>query len=216
MRRIIFTTLVVILIGNSGSNLIGQDVEPKKQWIEKHPLDFAFGNFSVGLPFSNIFINKFYPALTMGTEFYYRNKSHSQIYQTLKIGGYYTKYSTSSIFVNSETGYRYSFGFGLFADADIGVAYSQLFRPSAIYKLNSNGEYEHVRDWGKPSLVADFSLSLGYDFSKLLKSHVSIFLRYGNYCQLFYIPDIPGLFQNSFQAGVRFLINKNKSTNENK
>ena len=208
MKKRTIILLVTSLIGCICYNLCGQEVEPKKQWFEKHPLDVAFGNFSVGMPFTDIFIRKFYPMATIGTEFYYRNKTHSQIYQTAKLGGFYNKYSTSAIIAITEIGYRYSFGFGLFADANLGVGYSHLFRPNAIFKLNSNGEYEQVRDWGCPSLMANYALAIGYDCSAQLRKPVSVFLRYGNYIQLLYNPDIPCLFQNSFQIGVRFLINQ--------
>jgi hypothetical protein len=217
MMRITYTLLIVILIGSKCSSLSGQHVEAKNTWFEKHPVDFAAGNFSVGMPFSKVFIKKFYPMITLGTEFYYRNKNHSQIFQTVRAGGYYNKYSTSAIFVNTEIGYRYTFGFGLFADANLGVGYSHLFRPGAIYKLNSDGEYEQVRDWGKSSLMADYSLSIGYDFSRLLRKPVSVFLRYGNYLQLLYSkPDIPVLPQNSFQIGTRFFIHPKQLSNESK
>jgi len=215
MRKIVFSLAIIILIGSGCNSLFGQEVETKK-WLAKHPIDFAFGNFLVGMPFSNIFINKFYPLVTIGTEFYYRNKNKSQIYQTAKIGGYYNKYNTSSFFINTEIGYRYTFGFGLFADANLGVGYSHLFHPNAIYKPNDNGEYEQVRDWGKPSIMADYLLSIGYDFSKRLNKPASIFLRYGNYMQLFYNSDIPVLPQNSFQIGIRFFVNQNQKLNETK
>jgi hypothetical protein len=216
MRRTIYAAIISVLTGSNCTYLSGQDVETENHWFEQHPIEFATGNFSVGMPFSNIFTGRYYPLATLGTEFYYRNKEHSQIYQTARIGGYYNRYNTSAVFVNTEIGYRYSFGFGLFADANLGVGYSHLFRPGAIYKLNGNGEYEQVRDWGSPSLMADYSLSIGYDFAKRPGKPVSVFLRYGNYVQLFYNPDIPALPQNSFQIGTRFLINHNLKSNESK
>jgi hypothetical protein len=217
MRKGIFILIITVLIGSKCCDLFGQNIETKKHWIEKHPIDLALGNFSVGMPFSKIFINKIYPLATLGTEFYYRNKEHSRIYQTVKIGGYYNKYNTSAFFVNSEIAYRYTFGFGIYADANLGVGYSHLFRPNAIYKLNSNGEYEQVRDWGKPSILANYLLSIGYDFSKRVNVPTSVFLRFGNYFQLFYnVPDIPVLPQNSFQIGARFLINVKQKSNETK
>ena len=207
MKKRTIVLLATSLILGICCNLCGQDDEPKKQWFEKHPLDFAFGNFSVGMPFTDIFIRKFYPMATIGTEFYYMHKTHSQIYQTAKLGGFYNKYSTSAIIAITEIGYRYSFGFGLFADANLGVGYSHLFRPNAIFKLNSNGKYEQSRDWGSPSLLANYALTIGYDCTKQLQKSISVFLRYGNYIQLLYNPDIPALPQNSLQLGVRFLIN---------
>jgi hypothetical protein len=206
LRNFFISLLIIVIIGSHGCHLFGQEAKTKDHWIENHPVDFAIGNFSVGMPFSGIFISKFYPLATLGTEFYYRTSEHSQIYQTARIGEYYNKYNTSAIFIHTEIGYRYTFGFGFFADANLGVGYAHLFRPNAIYKMNGSGDYEQVSDWGKPSCMADYSLSAGYDFSKKLQMPFSLFLRYGNYIQLFYNPDIPALPQNSFQIGTRFFI----------
>lgn len=207
MRQTLIKLLIIIIVGGSSCELFGQDDETKNNWFAIHPIDFAIGNFSVGVPFSKLFINKFYPLATLGTEFYYLNREKSKILQTAKLGGYYTKYSTSAIFLNTEIGYRYTFDFGLFSDVNFGVGYSHLFRPNALYKLNSSEEYQQVRDWGKPSILANYSISIGYDFSRQFNTSLIVFLRYSNYMQLFYVmPDIPALPQNSFQVGTRFLI----------
>jgi len=206
LKKTIIPFLIAILVANYGNYLSGQEVVHNNQWFARHPVEIAIGNFSVGMPFSGIFISKFYPLATLGTEFYYRTSEHSRIYQSARIGGYYNKYNTSAIFINTEIGYRFTFGFGFFADANLGIGYAHLFRPNAIYKMNGSGDYEQVSDWGKPSCMADYSMSAGYDFSKKLQMPFSLFLRYGNYIQLFYNPDIPALPQNSFQIGTRFFI----------
>jgi hypothetical protein len=211
MKKVIFVLVITTLIGSKYSDLFAQKMETKLKWIEKHPIDFSIGNFSVGMPFSKILIDRFYPLTKLGTEFYYRNRRNSQILQTAKLGGYYSKHNTSAFFVNTEIVYRYTFNFGLFADANLGVGYSHLFHPNAIFKSNENGEYEQIRDWGKPSMMANYLFSIGYNCSKRLKKNTSIFLCYGNYIQLFYNADIPALPQNSCQLGVRFLINQNQN-----
>lgn len=187
MKKIIFTFLLTLIFWSASSGLFGQIRGSEKRLFRSHPIDVAVGNVAVGMPFSKIAVDKLYPIATLWTEFYYWHKKHGQIYQTAKIGGYYTKYNTSALFVNTETGYRYTFGFGLFADANLGVGYSHLFRPNAIYKSTDKGGYEQIRDWGKPSLMSNFLLSAGYDLSKSLNKPVSFFVRYGNYVQLFSI-----------------------------
>jgi hypothetical protein len=208
MKQSLMVLVITGLLGCTYSVATGQKAETKNKWIKKHPVDFAMGSFSAGIPFSKIFSKDFYPLATLGTEFYYRHKKHSQIYQTLKIGGYYSKYNTSSVFINTEVGYRYTLGLRVYADVNLGIAYSHLFRPNAIYKVKNNKNYEQIPDWGKPSLMANYSLTVGYNFSEHTQRPVSIFVRYANYVQLFYNPDIPVLPQNSFQTGTRFLINK--------
>ena len=193
---------------SSSTILFAQQTETSQKWINKHPVDFAIGNFSVGVPFSKIFNKPTYALITLGTEFYYNNKQHFRVYQTARVGGYYNKYNTSSLFVHTEIGLRYTYKVRFFADADLGIGYSQLFRPGAIYKLNNDRNYHQVRDWGKPSLMADYTLSIGYIIVKSQKNTIAVFLRYGNYVQLFYNPDIPFLPQNSFQIGTRFLIHQ--------
>jgi hypothetical protein len=200
---LILTILSISLLSNS----FGQEKGADNQWLKKHPVEISIGNFSVGMPFSKIFISKFYPAATAGTEFYYRKTNHSRIYQALRIGGYYSKYSTSAIFINTDIGYRFTFGFGLFADAGLGAGYSHLFRPGSIYTQNGSGEYEQVSDWGKPGFMADYTLSIGYDLTNRLNMPLSFFIRYGSYIQLFYNEDLPVLPQNSFQVGARYFFN---------
>jgi hypothetical protein len=134
----------------------------------------------------------------------------------VKLGFFYNAYSTSAVFLNTDIAYRFIFGFGLFADAGLGIGYSHLFRPNAIYKMNSDGQYEQATDWGQPSVMADFSLSLGYDFSRLTEKRFSLYIRYGNFIQLFYNPDIPALPQNSFQVGTRFFIIQKKKSHESR
>jgi hypothetical protein len=214
MNKILKAILVLALALAGGIQLQAQKPKPETHWLEKHPVDIAIGNFSVGMPFTKVFISKYYPLVTAGTEFYYLNKNHSKIFQAVRFGGYYNAYSTSAVFVNTDIGYRLTFGFGLFADAGLGIGYSHLFRPNAIYKMNDEGQYEQVADWGQPSVMADFSLSAGYDFSTLLRKRFSVYFRYGNYIQLFYNPDIPALPQNSFQVGTRFYIIQKNTIHE--
>lgn len=214
MRIGIFILVIILIIGSKYGNLSAQDVETKSNWFEKHPINIVVGNFFVGMPFSEISSGNFYPIAAIGTEFYYLKKEHSQIYQDVALGYYYTQYSTSAFFVNTNIGYRFTFDFGLFADAALGIGYSHLFHPNAVYQSDGSGGYEQVSDWGTPSAIADFSFSIGYDFKKQLHKPVSIYLLYGNYIQLFYNPDIPALPQNSFQIGTRFFINQKKKSNE--
>lgn len=214
MIKRLYILVITVILGSNCGILFAQEVETKNNWFEKHPINIVVGNFFVGMPFSEISSGNFYPIVAVGSEFYYLKKEHSQIYQAIAFGYYYSQYSTSALFVNTNIGYRYIFGFGLFADANLGIGYSHLFHPNGIYQSDGNGGYEQVSDWGTPSAMADFSFSIGYDFSKQLHNPVSVYLLYGNYIQLFYNPDIPALPQNSFQIGTRFFINQKKKSNE--
>lgn len=188
--------------------LIGQEKKHEKKWFSKHPVDFAFGNASVGMPFTNFLKSPFFPMVSIGTEFYYKQKEHFDFYQSARLNYYYAKYSTSGVVLNSEVGFRYRFNFNLFADAGIGVGYAHLFGPNAVFKQKNNSEYEQVTDWGTPRLQTDFFLSAGYDFSRNSKLPLSLYVKYANYIDILYSPDIPALPHNIIQIGARYNISK--------
>jgi hypothetical protein len=200
---ITITTICLLLVF---SRLQGQGTEDTPDWFSKHPVDLSFGHASVGMPVFGISVKPFYPMVSLGTEFYYKQKEHSDFFQSAKINYYYAKYSTSSIVLNSEMGYRYKLNSGLYAEGALGIGYAQLFRPGAIYKLNDQKEYEQKRDYGKPCFMADFAISVGYDFS--VKKHIpfSLYLKYGSYIDILYAPDIPVFPHNILQVGARFYI----------
>ena len=185
-----------------------QENDVKPDWFSKHPVDCAFGNASVGIPFTSFFNLPFYPMVSTGTEFYYKQKDHLDFYQSVRLNYYFVKYSTSGVVLNSEAGFRCKLNFGLFADAGLGVGYAHLFRPNAVFKQKNNGEYEQVTDWGTPRLQADFFLSAGYDLSKKSKILLSLYVKYGNFIDIFYTPDIPVLPHNIFQIGARYYLSK--------
>ncbi len=188
--------------------LTGQENNHEKKWFGKHPVDLAFGSASAGMPFTNFFKSPFFPMVSAGTEFYYKQKDNFDFYQSARLNYYYSKYSTSGVVLNSEVCFRYKFNSGLFADAGLGIGYDHVFRPNAIFRQNNNGEYEQVTDWGTPRLLTDFFLSVGYDLSKKSEMLLSIYLKYGNYIDILYAPDIPALPRNILQIGVRYYISK--------
>jgi len=87
MRKTISIIVITLLIGNQYSNLFGQDVTTQQERVKKYPIDFAIGNFSVEIPFLNIFINEYYPLATIGTSCYHWEQNRSPIYPKLKVGG---------------------------------------------------------------------------------------------------------------------------------
>ncbi len=208
MRNTIAIFFILLSVIFFQQELIGQEDNHGKKWFAIHPVDFAFGNASVEMPFTNFFKSPFFPMVTAGTEFYYRQKDNFDFYQSARLNYYFSKHSTSGVVLNSEAGFRYILNFGLFADAGIGVGYAHLFRPNAIFKQNNNGEYEQVTDWGTPRLLADFFLSSGYDFSRKSGIQLCLYLKYGNYMDILYAPDIPVLPHNIFQIGARYYISE--------
>lgn len=207
MRNIkCFCYILFFVVGCSVVSF-GQVSQSKGLPFHLLPIEISVGNFSVGVPFSKLIVPNYYPCATFGTEFYYRKRPRHSFYQTAKVGTYVCKYSTSSVFLITETGYRLLLPRAFFFDGNVGLGYSHLFRPRSLYQWSGN-DYEHVRDLGVPSLMGVFSFSLGYRCLKRSQSSIEMFARYGTYLQLFYNPDIPVLPQNSVQLGIRFQIHQ--------
>jgi hypothetical protein len=204
MRNLMTIFFLLLSVMFSHLKLMGQENNHEKKWFSKHPVDFSFGSASVGMPFTNFFKSPFYPMISAGTEFYYKRKDKFDFYQSARLNYYYAKYSTSGVVLNSEVGFRYKFNFSWFADVGLGVGYAHLFRPNAVFKLNDNDEYEQVTDWGAPRLETDFFISAGYDLSRNSKIPLSLYVKYGNYLDILYAPDISLLPHNIFQIGVRY------------
>ena len=207
MRKSITLIVVLLSVLFIQQKLYGR--ENKRKQVYKYPVDFAFGSASVGMPSANFLKSPFYSMVSLGTEFPYKREGKINFYQSARINYYDAKYSTSAIVLNSEAGFRYTLNLGWFADTGLGIGYAHLFRPNAIYQQNNNGEYEQIKDWGTPSLMADFFLSAGYDFSKNCDLPLSLYLKYGNYIDLLYASDMPALPHVVFQIGARYYISKN-------
>ena len=206
MRKSIFVLVITILISNQYNHLFGQGVATQQQRVKKYPIEFAIGKSPVGRLFSDKFIDSPSLLATLGTACYFMDKKHSQIYQTLKVGGYYNKNHASALLVNTEIGYRYTLNFGLFADANLGMGYSHLFRSHAVDRAGSNRAYEQAGEWDTSSPMVNYSLSIGYDFESQSQIPVSVFVRYGTYAQLSFNP-LNALPQNCLLIGTRFAIN---------
>lgn len=175
----IYTSFITVLF------LVGmafpQTVTPLKK--KQFPLEVSFINHAVTMPFDGIVLNPLHPGFSLGTEFVYSEGRVGRIFQSLHLGYYHNKYNARAFFLETEAGYRFTTGFGLFADLSLGLGYLHSFHPREIFEMNSRGEYEHVRDGGKGALIVMTSLGAGYDLSRKFGWPVSLFFRFQPYIQ---------------------------------
>lgn len=181
-------------------SISAQTVSPTEGWFSKHPLLICFGSNVHSLPFTKIIrTDFFYPLFSVGTEIIFFKKKHSVVSQSVNLGGFYNKYSTRGMFLNTDIAYRYATNFGLFAGFGLGIGYLQTFHPEAIYEFNGS-EYQQKRDFGKAKMMMHLNLDLGYTFTQ--KNDFSIFIRYKPY-YFQYREGIPAI-NLSLQLGCRF------------
>ena len=171
---------------------------------QPHPLVVSAFNHSLSLPFKNMLRLPVHPGLMVGTEFCYSKGNHSQLLQTLQLGGFYSRYFGSGLLLSSDLAYRYTTQVGVFGEAMLGVGYLHSFHPRPVYGLNAEGTYQRVTDWGKPSAMGSLSLGLGYDSGKL----ISPFIRYQWLLQVLYGEALPLVPQGLLHLGVRIKLGK--------
>lgn len=174
----------------------------------KLPLVLTVGNHAVSIPFYRVFRLPYHPALAVGTEFTYWRGKHGQLLQTLSVGGFYNRYNATGLSAQTEFVYRYITGLGVFADASLGAGYLHTFRVRPIYQANGQGDYQPVKDWGKPSALASFNLGLGYDFSRHTDLPFALFVRYQWFAQVPYVDPLPFWPQAITGLGARFYFSK--------
>ena len=174
----------------------------KKQF----PLEASFINHAVTMPFDGIVLKPIHPGFNLGTEYVYTQGRWGRFFQSLQVGYYYNKYNAKALFLLTGAGYRYTFRFGLYADAGLGIGYLHSFHPTEIFAQDGSGEYVRVKDSGKPAFVAFVSLGLGWDFSARIGWPVCLFVRYQPYIQTPYNPTSSIFPQALFHFGVRVQI----------
>ncbi|HEX8546271.1 MAG TPA: hypothetical protein VF691_04870 [Cytophagaceae bacterium] len=185
-----------------------QATEINSSKYKKYPFIFSIGNHAVSMPFYRMLRKPFHPAFAIGTELTYKRGKHGLLSQTLNLGYFYNKYNATGLSVQTELAYRYTTGIGFFGDAFIGAGYLHTFRVRKIYEADGKGDYVPVRDMGKPSVLASFSLGLGYDFSN--KGHLpfALFARYQWFAQIPYVDPLPFWPQAITSIGLRFYFRK--------
>ena len=177
------------------------------------PVEISFFNHAVSMPFDGIVLAPIHPGSSLGTEYSYTSWENGMVYQALSGGFFYNKYVAKAFFIQTETGYRYTFDFGLFADAGIGLGYLHSFHPAKeVFALNKNGVYEKVRDYGKPAFTLSVSIGAGYKFYKKTRWPVSIFLRYEPFIQTPFSKE-SNIYPHLIQLiGIRIFINRRKES----
>jgi len=157
--------------------------QPAPAAKKQFPLEVSFINHSVTMPFAGFILDPIHPGFNVGTEYVYGQGRQVRFFQSLQAGYYDNTYNAKALFFMTGPGLRYTFRFGLFADAGLGVGYLHSFHPTEIFAQDASGEYVRVKDNGKPAFVIFGSLGLGWDFSARSGWPICLFVRYQPYLQ---------------------------------
>ena len=170
---------LVLIFSASG----GAQDRPAPAAKKQFPLEVSFINHSVTMPFHGFILDPIHPGFNLGTEYVYSQGHRVRFYQSLQAGYYFNKYNAKALYVMTGPGLRYTFRFGLFVDAGLGIGYLHSFHVTEIFAQDASGEYVRVKDNGKPAFVVFTGLGLGWDFSARIGWPICLFVRYQPYIQ---------------------------------
>ena len=206
MSQVSMNRIIVILILYTPTILLGQE--------KLTPLNISLFNESTAIPFTRLFTTPIHPGVQIGTEFNYKTKVHSRLFQTANASYFYHNYLAQGIGLNTELGYEYKINNVLAFAALLGIGYMHTFATTEEFTF-SNGHYEKKADKGNARLYPSLSFDIGYYFKKMEKNCPKIFIRYQSWVVYPYSPDfIPVMTHISLHLGAKFFINLNTKKND--
>ncbi len=178
------------------------------------PINVSFFNESTAIPFTRFFTTPVHPGIQLGSEFDYRKKDHSRLFQTANISYFYHNYLAQGIALNTELAYEYQWKPGIAITGLLGIGYMHTFATTEEFTF-SDGRYEKKADKGNARLFPSFSIDIGYYIKKSERNSPKIFIRYQSWAEYPYSPDfIPVMTHISLHAGVKFYLTIKNNKNE--
>lgn len=178
---------------------------------QKHPLPVTISVFNeaTAIPFTKLTTTPVHPGIQAGSGFSYKQKQHSNLFQTFSIGYIYHRNLYHGLFINTELGYTYKMNFGLNIKGALGIGYLHTFTTQKEYQF-TNGKYNSGRDKGNSRLMASVSTGLGYRLQKQNQYSPEIFMMYQGWAEYPYSSGfIPVMTHINTQIGTTFFINQN-------
>lgn len=198
--RVILSLVFILLFANSL-----QCRDTTRQW----PVSIAVYSNSVALPGHGnmiLFSVPVHPGIYMGTEYFWRSKPKSELFQTAGLSMYVIREMYYGIAVSSAFGSRYYIPCGIFYEGSLGVGYLHTFNYGPVFSLDENGEYQRKTDWGRPHFTPEIAAGAGYRFTLKNENQLSVFIRYQLKIEYPFTTsgEIPFLPHINFYLGARF------------
>ncbi|HBS88176.1 MAG: hypothetical protein A2W91_05125 [Bacteroidetes bacterium GWF2_38_335] len=206
MTKTLFLFIVVIIFVSSYGDLKGQE--------RAIPVNISLFNESTAIPFTRFFSTPAHPGILVGTEFNYKEKEHSRLFQTANISYFYHNYLAQGAGINTELGYERTLKSGLAFEGLFGIGYMHTFATTEEFSF-SDGQYLKKTDKGNARLFPSFSIDIGYYLKKGEINNGKIFIRYQLWAEYPYSPDfIPVMTHVNLHVGAKFFINKKAKKND--
>lgn len=178
------------------------------------PINISLFNESTSVPFTHFFTVPIHPGLQLGTEFNYRNKKQSRIFQTANVSYFYHNHLAQGIGLTSELGYEKRLKNGFAFSFLLGTGYLHTFTTSEEF-IFKNGQYVKNTDKGNSRLYPSLSFETGCYLKFSSKASSKIFMRYQSWVEYPYSPDfIPVMAHINLHIGTKIFIIKKAKKND--
>ena len=174
-------------------------------------LQISYFNNAIALPFSGklgIFHSPAHPGLRVGTNFRWNKNEKHLLSQNAHFGLFYQQFVQTGVQLYSSFQYAYRFGFGLETGANLGFGYLHTFPDLERFRLDADGNYQKIRNWGRMGVMIPLGFQIQYDFRKH-KLPLKLFTEYQIWFQTpfskAYIPVLPN---TSLHIGTTWFLNK--------
>jgi hypothetical protein len=179
-----------------------------QQW----PLSISVFNNATALPpgvITSLVSEPLHPGFTIGTAYKYNNSVQHELFQTVKLGYFYHRYSQHAIQFYTETGYRYNTRYGLDFGPLLGGGYLHSVPATQVFELNNAGEYAKRASIGRPQAMVSTALEVGYSTARLTQRPLRFFMTYQFWLQFPFVKQyVPLLPSTALHAGVSFPLSK--------
>lgn len=178
------------------------------------PINVSIFNEATAIPFTRFVTTPIHPGIQIGTEFNYKVREHTRLFQTANLSYFYHNYLAQGIGINTELGYEYRLKYGLAISGLLGLGYMHTFSTCEEFTF-SNGQYVKKADKGNARLYPSFSIDVGYYLKKSEANSPKLFLRYQSWVEYPYSPGfIPAMTHINLHIGAKFFINFKAKKND--
>lgn len=182
---------------------------------ELRPLQISFYDNATLFPGSDqwaVWGFPVHPGVTLGTEFYYRQQSNSDVFQSVRAGYHFQRFIQHSVLLYSELGYRQKWN-RISLEGRLGGGYLHAISASPVYRQTNNGSFERTGRLGRPQAMVSLALGPAFRIAGTETDPVWLFVQYQAYLQLPFVGQyIPILPNTALHLGVSIpLLKTNRS-----
>jgi hypothetical protein len=176
-------------------------------------ISFETGNAVTAFPFTGapqLFYSNYHPFTSVGASLVWKEKNKHAWEQSFNLGYIYHRFIQHNIPVFTEIVYRNNISKNFAFRTHLGAGYLHNIPAMDRFELNSQGDYEKIRNLGRAQGMFKLSFSGAYK----LNESFSLSINYGVLMQTPFVASyVPLLPYNTLQLGLHKMLNQSSSHN---